>query len=90
MGIDHFRPSNLPKMLMFMNRIVTVAIVNCNTFLTTSDARNYVNMSPLHIICDLADEWWDSLDTVKYLVENAHCDIGEYYVHHHHLLYYLC
>ena len=26
------------------------------------------------------------MDTVKYLVEKAHCDIGEYYVHHHHSL----
>ena len=58
-----------------------VAIINsCIIYiLIPSDARGFWNRSPLHIICSFADEWSNNLDIVKYLVEKAHCDIGEYY-----------
>ena len=49
--------------------------------MSPSDARNKSNQTPLHMSCGVGINF----DTVRYLVERAHCDVSELLLHYKYL-----
>ena len=50
---------------------------HCCVLMSPSDVRDVHNQTPLHYSCGGGFPFRVNLDTVRYLVERAHCDVSE-------------